>query len=55
MKKVQKNDWYKGAARELSFFMANEIIKGYNNLFKKYHHTLFNILFHTNLKPLLSP
>ena len=45
---IDKNDWYKGIARELSFFMTHEIIKGYNNMFKKYQHTLFNVLFHSN-------
>ncbi|MCD4706036.1 hypothetical protein K8R61_03060 [bacterium] len=46
MTKIQKNDWYKGATGELSFFMTHEIIKGYNHMFLKYQHTLFNVLFY---------
>jgi len=44
---IDKNNWYKGVAREFSFFMTHEVIKGYNNMFKEYQHTFFNVLFHS--------
>lgn len=45
--KKSKKDWYKGVARELSFFTTREIIKAYNNMHKRYGHTLDNVLFHS--------
>ncbi len=44
--KIDKEDWHEGVSREMSFFMTNEIIKSYNNMFKKYKIAFFNVLFH---------
>ncbi|MFA6466947.1 MAG: PEP-utilizing enzyme [Patescibacteria group bacterium] len=46
-KKSAKNDWHKSAAREMSFFSTNQIIKGYYNMHKIYKHTFKNALFYS--------
>ena len=47
-KEVLQNDWYKGVARELSFFMTDQIIRAYRNMKRRYGHTLPNVLFHSH-------
>lgn len=41
-----ENDWYKGVARELSYFTLFEIIGAYNGMYERYKHTFFDTLFH---------
>ncbi|HLD43417.1 MAG TPA: PEP-utilizing enzyme [Candidatus Nanoarchaeia archaeon] len=41
------NDWYEGAARELSFFTTTEIIKAYTSMQKKYGIAFYSVLFHS--------
>lgn len=46
-KESSQNDWYKGVARELSYFTTDQIIRAYRNMKRRYGHTLPNILFHS--------
>ncbi|MFC1648204.1 PEP-utilizing enzyme [Nanoarchaeota archaeon] len=42
----EKNDWYRGITRELSYFTAQEIINAYQNMDEKYGVSFYNILIH---------
>lgn len=42
----QKDDWYRAAGREFSYFMTLEVIHGYAGMRRVYGHSMKHVLFH---------
>ena len=42
---MNESEWHKGFAREFSYFTAIEIIKAYQNMYKKYGHAFLMVCF----------